>query len=80
MIKHPSSFKPAWDAAFAYPTRERLSEVRVPMWIGVTDADDFAPCRDATERLLNRPIEGLGPVPSTKATAKAIQKFLKTTG
>jgi pimeloyl-ACP methyl ester carboxylesterase len=80
MIKHPSSFKPAWDAAFAYPTRERLSEVRVPMWIGVTDADDFAPCRDATERLLNRPIEGLGPVLSTKATAKAIQKFLKTTG
>jgi pimeloyl-ACP methyl ester carboxylesterase len=80
MIKHPSSFKPAWDAAFAYPTRERLSEVRVPMWIGVTDADDFAPCRDATERLLDRPIEGLGPVPSTKATAKAIQKFLKTAG
>jgi pimeloyl-ACP methyl ester carboxylesterase len=78
MIKHPSSFKPAWDAAFAYPARERLSEVRVPMWIGVTDADDFAPCRDATERLLDRPIEGLGPVPSTKATAKAIQKFLKT--
>jgi pimeloyl-ACP methyl ester carboxylesterase len=80
MIKHPSSFKPAWDAAFAYPARERLSEVRVPMWIGVTDADDFAPCRDATERLLDRPIEGLGPVPSTKATAKAIQKFLKTAG
>ena len=80
MIKHPSSFKPAWDAAFAYPTRERLSELRVPSWIGVTDADDFEPCRDATERLLDRPIEGLGPVPSAKATAKAIAMFLKTAG
>jgi len=80
MIKHPTSFKPAWDAAFAYPTRERLSEVRVPMWIGVTEADDFAPCREATERLLDRSIEALGPVASTKATAKAIQKFIKTTG
>lgn len=80
MIKHPSSFKPAWDAAFAYPTRERLSEVRVPLWVGVTEADDFAPCRDATERLLDRPVDGLGPIPSTKGTAKAIQKFLKSQG
>lgn len=80
MIKHPKSFKPAWDAVFAYPTRERLSEVRVPMWVGVNEADDFAPCREATERLLDRSIDSLGPVPSTKATAKAIQKFLKATG
>jgi hypothetical protein len=57
-----------------------LSEVRVPLWVGVTEADDFAPCREATERLLDRPVDDLGPVPSTNGTAKAIQKFLKSLG
>ena len=77
MIKHPWSFKPAWDAAFAYPTRECLSEVRVPTWIGVADADDFAPCREATERLLGQAVTALGPTSSPTATAQAINAFLK---
>ncbi len=75
MIKHPWSYKPAWDAAFAYPTRERLSEVRVPLWIGVTDADVFAPCRESTERLLGREVVTLKD--DVKSRAKAMLAFAK---
>lgn len=80
MIKHPTSFKPAWDAAFDYPARERLAEVRLPTWIGVAEADNFAPCRAATERLLGRPIDDLGATPSPTTTATAIDAFLKSLG
>jgi len=75
MIKHPWSYKPAWDAAFAYPARDRLSEVRVPLWIGVSEADVFAPCRETTERLLGRKVASLKP--DAAARARAMLKFVK---
>ena len=75
MIKHPWSYKPAWDAAFAYPTRERLSEVRIPMWIGVNESDVFAACREATERLLGREVVSLDV--DAKSRSKAMLAFVK---
>ncbi len=67
LIKHPGSYKPSWDAAFGYPLRERLAEIRRPVWIGASPADVFAPCLDTGARLLGIEAAAVSPSPGTAA-------------
>ena len=57
-----------------------MAEVRLPMWIGVAEADNFAPCRAATERLLGRAVADLGATPTPGASAAAMGAFIQSLG
>ncbi|MBM3504438.1 MAG: alpha/beta fold hydrolase [Alphaproteobacteria bacterium] len=75
MIKHPESFKPAWDAAFAFPMRRHLAELATPLLLAVRDTDPFRACFDHARAVAPQSkIARLSPVPATAASA--IEAFI----
>ncbi len=67
LIKRPQSYKPAWDALFAYPLRERLAAISAPVWVGAREFDVFASCLPAAARLTRTEPVALANPPETVA-------------
>lgn len=67
LIKRPRSYKPAWDALFAHPLRERLAAIPVPVWVGASESDVFASCCSAAGRLTRTEPVALANPPETAA-------------
>jgi pimeloyl-ACP methyl ester carboxylesterase len=72
IIKHPESFKPAWDATFAYPLRKRLAETSLPVLLAAAESDPFRACLDEARAVVPAAeIRFLADLPATAAAAVA---------
>jgi len=70
VMKHPSSFAPAWQAVMGYPMRRRLALTTQPCLLMSAPEDPFAPCM--SEARLARPDAGVADVdyrPESRAAA-----------
>ncbi len=75
MLKHPESFAPAWNAAFAWPQRKALADLKAPAALFAAKSDPFAPCLDAAAKLLPGVTPVVLPEPPGTAAA-ALDAFL----